>query len=419
MLNYSSLFLSVWDTTLSNSLNYFQKFLAKDTSSIMKNVLFIIDSLVCGGAEKSLVSLLPLLNSDKYNIFLWMRREVGEFITLLPSNVHIIKSPSYSFLEKAKLRIGGILYSLKIRTNSIFGIKEHLAETLYKCQGWAMKVPQGNWNVVVAYQQGLPTYLLADKFLDCKKIAWINADIFKAGYSIDFNSRFYRKINNIVLVSELLHTMLKERIPEFTDKYSTVRDIINPEITKRLANEPSILLRSNAGEFVFVTTGRLVVPKGYDIALDAAKELKNLGVSFKWYFIGEGPERKNIEDTILKYHLEENIQLLGVQLNPYKYMAKADIYVQTSRFEGFGMTIGEAKILGKPIVSTDFDVVYNQITNGKDGLIVKQNGKSVAEAILRLINNYKLRQDLISELAREENITSKTEIKKVESLLDN
>ena len=67
-----------------------------------KKVLFIIDSLTCGGAEKSLVSLLPLLNRDKYEISLWMLTPTGPFISLLPKDIHIIAQPSYNRWEQLK-----------------------------------------------------------------------------------------------------------------------------------------------------------------------------------------------------------------------------------------------------------------------------------------------------------------------------
>lgn len=98
-------------------------------------------------------------------------------------------------------------------------------------------------------------------------------------------------------------------------------------------------------------------------------------------------------------------------------MEQADVYVQTSKFEGFGMTIAEAKILGKPIVSTNFDVVYNQITHEKNGLIAEMNGKSIADSIYRMITDNELRKSIIDEVKRENNITHLTEAKKVEALI--
>lgn len=382
-----------------------------------KRVLFIIDSLTCGGAEKSLVSLLPLLNQEKYKLYLWTRSPGGAFASLVPKHVHIVNQPEYPIFDHLKFKLGGILYSIMFRWNKFIGKNEHTAETLWKCQGWAIKIPKGNWDTVVSYQQGMPTYLVANKFNGCKKIAWVNADIFKAGYNTKFNNQFYQKLDFICPVSDKLHKMMDMRMPEFSEKYITVWDIINPDLTRKLAKESCVNLRKDNGEYIFVTTGRLVPPKGYDIAIEAAKILKENGVKFKWYFIGDGPERQKIEHDIKTNELLNHIVLLGLQTNPYKYMEQADVYVQTSKFEGFGMTIAEAKILGKAIVSTNFDVVYNQITHEKNGLIAEMNGKSIADSIYRMITDNELRNSIIEEVNREVNTTHLTEVKKVEALI--
>ena len=383
-----------------------------------KKILFVIDSLTCGGAEKSLVSLLPLLNKDKYDLHLWMRNPYGEFMPLIPQNVHIVNQPNYKGIDKIKLLFGRVLFSVMLRVNKFLKKNEHGAETLWKCQGWAMKVPQGNWDVVVAYQQGMPTYLVADKFHKCKKMAWVNVNVFKAGYNIHFNTRFYNKIDYIIPVSALLQDLILDKIPQFRDKYRLVYDILNPQIIEDLSNKKVKTIKFDDNEWVLVTTGRLVPQKGHDIAVYAAEELKRKGLNFKWYFIGEGGERLNIERMINEKGMQKNVILLGVQTNPYSFMQQADVYVQTSKFEGFGLTIGEAKILGKPIVSTNFEVVYNQLTHEKNGLISEMNGKSVADNIYRMITDKKLREEIVDEVRKEKNTTYQTEVKKVEAMFD-
>lgn len=383
-----------------------------------KKLLFIIDSLNCGGAEKSLVSLLPLLNPKKYQVFLWMLSATGPFIDLVPPNVKIITELNYSLIESINKFVGQKLFSLMIRVKRIFRIQEHAAETLWKCMGWALKVPDGEWDVVVAYQQGVPTYLAAEKIVAKKKFAWVNADIFAGGYNTTFNARYYRKFDVIVPVSDILKNLMVEKLPEFKDKYEVVYDILNSEVIRELSKEHVTTLRIKDDEYVLVTTARLVKEKGYDIAVKAASMLKQYGVKFRWYFIGEGVERTNIEIWKKDFGVEEEVVLLGLQTNPYAYMAQADIYVQTSKFEGFGLTIGEAKILGKPVVSTNFDVVHNQLTHGQNGLIADMSGESVAENILNLINDCDLKQTLVSAVKTEENSTLISEIIKVETLID-
>ena len=98
-------------------------------------------------------------------------------------------------------------------------------------------------------------------------------------------------------------------------------------------------------------------------------------------------------------------------------MKNADIYVQTSRFEGYCLTLGEARILNTPVISTDFDVVYNQLHNEENGLIVEKNPVAISNAIIRLWNNIELREYIISNLKKEKK-GNPEEIKKLYQLIE-
>ena len=383
-----------------------------------KRILFVIDSLGCGGAEKSLVSLLPLLNWDKYEIHLWMLHRGGEFEALLPEHIIIEPEPIYGLIERIKKRMASSCYSLTYRIKRVLGIQEHGAETFWKCVGWAYKVPNQQFDVVIAYQQGLPTYLVSTKIKSKRKIAWINVNIFNAGYNPLFNSRFYDKFDVLVPVSKNLESILKEKYPQLTNKYVCVYDILNPSIIIQQALEVNEELTALKNGLLIVTTGRLALQKNYELAVKAAKILRDRGVDFKWLFIGEGSERSRIENLIKEYALSDQVILLGMRSNPYPYMARCDVYVQTSSFEGFGLTIAEAKILGKPVVSTNFDVVHDQLKHGENGLIADMTPESVAENIIRLFEDDDLRNHIIANVKKEENTTYISEVEKVEKLLD-
>ena len=168
---------------------------------------------------------------------------------------------------------------------------------------------------------------------------------------------------------------------------------------------------------IIVTVGRIVEQKGYDIAVEAARILRDSNIDFQWFFVGDGVSRNEIEKLISEYHLVDKIILTGAKDNPYVYMKNADIYVQTSRFEGYCLTLGEARILNKPIVSTNFDVVYNQLKNGENGLIVEMSGNAVAEGIQLLINNPSLCNSLVNSLTNEKK-GNVEEIKKIFQLIE-
>ncbi len=93
------------------------------------------------------------------------------------------------------------------------------------------------------------------------------------------------------------------------------------------------------------------------------------------------------------------------------YIKDADIYVQTSKFEGFGLAIAEARMLNTPVVTTEFDAVYNQMIQGKNGLVVKQDPLAVADAIELLLNDKDLYQE-IQEFQKNEKKGNLEEIEK-------
>ena len=151
-----------------------------------------------------------------------------------------------------------------------------------------------------------------------------------------------------------------------------------------------------------MTAGRLNKPqKGYDLALEAAKILRNRGVQFRWYAIGDGPYRGEMERFIAENQLQEHFILLGFTANPYSYMRQCDIYVQTSRHEGFGLTIAEARILNRPVVCTNFEACTMQMIDGKNGLITSFDPNDIADAIERLMKDKQLYTDIQKYLKTE------------------
>ena len=180
-----------------------------------------------------------------------------------------------------------------------------------------------------------------------------------------------------------------------------IYDIVNQDVIRRMSHSPISDMDVSDKRFVnIVTVGRLASQKNYMLAVDSAYILKKQGLSFKWYFVGDGEQRQRLQDKIHILGLQHHIVLLGFKENPYPYMRKADVYVQTSSFEGFGLTIAEAKILHCPIVSTNFDVVKDQIEDGKNGLIADMKPESVADRIMVLLHDESLRNQIIKNLER-------------------
>ena len=168
----------------------------------------------------------------------------------------------------------------------------------------------------------------------------------------------------------------------------------------------------------FLTIARLNKDqKGYDISLEACKLLKERGIQFKWYALGRGPYQEEMETYIKENQLEDTFFLLGTTSNPYPYIKDATLYVQTSRHEGFGLTLAEARILNRPVVTTEFDAVYNQMVQGKNGIVVPQDPIAVADAIERVLKDKEL-YDSIVAYQKQEKKGNTEEIEKFYQLID-
>lgn len=390
-----------------------------------KRILFMINSMGVGGAEKSLSSLLSLFDYQSYDVYLQMINRGGLFEKNIPPQVHILpRQPYYAFcnLPLAKQLVSGNIRFLKAR----FLVRSHLKKNAQK--GNPLHATQAFWagardaldplpeeyDVAIAWGQGTPTHFVAEKVKAQKKIAWINADYEAVGHNKDFDQEIYGEYDSIVGVSDQLSEKLKTVFPMYADRVVTVYDINSKKLITNMAEEAVIFPQLHGT--VITTAGRLVKLKGYDIAVEAAHILKEQSVDFTWMVCGDGPERNTLESRIARYGLQRDFLLLGAKANPYPYMKAADIYVQTSRFEGYCLTLTEARILNRPCVTTRFDVVYDQMVEGENGLVVDMTPEALAEGILRLIRDQALYAH-IQQYQQTEKKGNEEEIEKIYQLI--
>lgn len=386
-----------------------------------KKLLFVIDSLHSGGAEKSLVSLLSILDYKRFDIDILLFNKEGLYLPLVPEQVKILEIPEY-FRYKLKdknkinfkMELARLRNSLYIR-NPYYKRKYHGAQITCKNILKNLSKQPIKYDVAIAYSQGLPTYYVAEKVESYRKLCWINTDYKKAGYNPNFDKKYYKKYNYMVAVSEKNKEVLESVYPEFRDKIRVIYDTISSELVKKMANEGQGYEDKFEGIRI-LTIGRHVHLKGYDMAIDAAKLLKASGVNFRWYSIGEGVLTNDLKKQVKEKGLEDNFIFLGTYTNPYPFIKGCDIYCQPSRFEGFGMAIAEAKILQKPIIATNFDIIYDQIEDKKNGLIVNMNSKDLYIGINEILNNKNLIK-IINKNLNNERIGTENEIIKLIKLL--
>jgi glycosyltransferase involved in cell wall biosynthesis len=146
---------------------------------------------------------------------------------------------------------------------------------------------------------------------------------------------------------------------------------------------------------VLLAAGRLVEQKGYGDLLRAFSCVVRSRPS-RLLILGEGPQRTSLEGRIRDLGLEGSVELLGFRPNPYAWMARASVFVQSSLFEGFGVAILEALACGAPVVATDCPSGPSEILQGGEFGILTPPGdpEALAAAIERLLGDEALRQQL-------------------------
>lgn len=378
-----------------------------------KKIIFVIDSLACAGAEKSLTTLLSLIDYEKYSVDLMMFAHGGGLQDLVHKEVNILKPLKYSKFAELTLKASiinsikkcdfkmitaRVKFSMSIRKNNYSNSQK--ARIFWECTSDVIESSQKEYDIAISYAQGIPTFYVADKIKAKKKIAWVNTSYKLVGGDQNYQEKYYKIYDRIVAVSHSAKEILIDTFPNCKNKIEVIYDINDPKLILSMANMNKGYEDGFDGIRI-LTIGRLAVGKDYFNALETSKKLKERGIKFRWYALGVGPLKEEIEKYIKENDLREEFILLGVKSNPYPFIKNCDIYVQTSKFEGFGLAIAEARMLNKPVVTTKFDAVFNQMVQEKNGLVVEMNSDAVCEGILRLINDDELKENIIDYLKQE------------------
>jgi len=389
-----------------------------------KKILFMLINMNIGGTEKALLNMINEIPTEKYDITIYMLEEYGGFLNHIPSGVKVEYIEGYKNM-KGLINNPPHLTSLNLlRKGKVFQaisiIILHLITKLLKNRSLFFNYLlrgfpnlKDEYDLAIAYDgpNDFISYFVLKKVNSKKKIQWIHFDITKIGFNKWFASRVYKQFDRVFVVSKEAKNKLLHEIPNLKGITDVLLNCASPQIVINDSKKGIGFTDPFKGVRI-LTVGRLSEEKGQDLAIHVLAKLIKEGYPIKWYCVGEGNARKKYEGLIKEYHLQDHFILLGRDPNPYPYIDQCDIYVQPSRHEGYCITLMEARLLKKPIVTTNFSGAHEQITNGENGIIVDINEQEIYEALVELINNKKLRAKFSENLAKE-NFHRKNDIKKM------
>lgn len=373
----------------------------------MKKIVFCLQTMVLGGVEKELISVLKQIH-NKFDItLLLLYSGDSEIMAEIPDDVHIrvigIDKDYYCAravkLVKQRIKKGKLLEAATIATKRCLKIGMTASNTdisdiagLDEC-----------FDVAICYHIHSPLALkyTAQKIKAKKKIAWIHNDFYTSGYPISRLKKYVQLYDEFVSVSKKVEKEFRSLCPWYQGNISTAYNYMD-------FNEIIELSKCDIAEDVYLnaknkilTVGRFSKEKGIDLAIIVASMLKEKKIRFHWFLIGCGDLEDTYRKLIDQYDVSDSFTILGRKSNPYPYIKKCDICVQPSRHEAYPLVIMEAKILNKPIICTDFDGADEQITNGENGIIVPLNDTAALfQAVSNLIQSPDKRDYFSKELEK-------------------
>ena len=385
----------------------------------MKKILFVCYGLGIGGIERCLVNLINELDSNLYDIDLLLLNpeydlldEITNEVTLLDTFKYSINTENtYNHYKQEKNVLKRIN---KISRYIIFRLINKYGQKPWKIFNKVEK----QYDIAISYSQnGLTPYYVIDKVNATRKYLWYhNGDYEGTGKKYKLDLEYYSKFDNVVAVSTDCQKKLSQYFSDMQDKIIVMNNIVDTERIINLANSDADI-EIDKNSFSILTVGRLTKEKGGELAVNVCKKLVDSGFNIKWYWVGDGNQFGFLKELVNKLELGDVFYLLGNKKNPYVYMNQCDLYVQPSKYEAYCTTTNEARILNKPIITTDVGGMRDQFIDKETALIVNGEVDDIYKAVKSLIEDDKYRQKLILNL-KQKNYEFDGYIKQYEKLFN-
>lgn len=336
-----------------------------------KKILFLINTLRDGGAEKILVDIVNHLDPNKYDIEVRLIYTRGVYFDRLNSNIKL------SFITGKP----GTFWATQV-SRLLPRLSSELLHHLFI---------QDTYDIEVAFLEGYATKIVAGAPKETKKLAWVHCDVTKTEwitgvYKTDEGfSNCYRKIDETICVSESVKEAFIERfgvVTKLTVKYNPVDD----RKIRELSCE-EIQLHPQQDAVALVSIGRMTYPKRFIRLLAAVNNLLKQGYRIELWLLGDGEERKDLENFVQEQGIQDAVTFTGYLKNPYPYIRQADLYVCSSIYEGFSTAATEALVLGTPVLTTDVSGMREMLGDSEFGFITENDDTDFEKGLKEMLDN--------------------------------
>ncbi|EJS60875.1 hypothetical protein ICG_00320 [Bacillus cereus BAG1X1-3] len=375
----------------------------------MKKIAFFAQNLGGGGAERVLVDLANLIESnygENYSVTVCTVFS-GVLEDQLDSKVRFIKLINRDFSKRRSV-INKLFF-----TFLCMGKGKILRKLIDKRL-------KDNFDVEIAFLEGLPAKIVSiNENKDVKRIGWIHANLKKLDYTTKFFSsrghelETYNKLDELVFVSEECYIGYKDEFGENHKRNRIIKNITDYQRIQKLSQEKIDF------KFPYIcTVGRLSDEKGFDRLIEAYDNLLKIGTinDLKLVIVGSGKKEEELKDLVKTYDIQDKVIFIPFSKNPYKYIGGCEFFVSSSRTEGYPLVVVEALALEKPVMVTETGAVA-VVENGKYGMVVENSIEGIQKGMVQMLSEISLFQKKAVEGSHKVKFTNDDKIKEILELI--
>jgi len=323
----------------------------------MKKLIFLINSLSSGGAEKVLIDITSALANDFKIEILTLEKDRFYEIPLGIKHRSLSNSSARSFKIFRKIAFMGSVLKF------FYYLKKTKPDYVISFMEFSNFI-----NIFFANLIGIKSIITVHVTPRLEYKTGLRSTVVNL-----LIEKLYKKATHIVSVSNGVKNALVNDYKIPVNKITTIYNPLNLDTIRSLANQeiPEIDLKYFNKNKTFITIGRLIKQKGHYYLIKAFEKVCKGDSEAKLVIIGEGELRPSLEEEIKKYKLENNVFLIGNRRNVFPYLKKSNYFVLPSLWEGFGIVLIEALSQNLFIISADCKVGPSEVINSKEiGVLV-------------------------------------------------